>query len=621
MNNGVQLGSVLDVRFGLNPNLDAWLMNFMIENNLDHSFNPEINASFEQLRFMVVLEEDQVYAPCPDHEFLQLLRLESLPPRDQAADGLSAGQGPGKRRVVYPRPKLVRVSSELQRAYNRQWRRLARLIHDHVQDTYLRRKIMALCRYRLHLTLTSASTIPARLMKRLLTIFLTQTGLDDPYLYKKIGYDLRVNRFLRSKGCEDYLYQCPDCVLNCHDLRELRFRSDLEELFRWLALATWSPIWEQEDYVLSKDAKRKVLDGCSPDDRLVLSQVMQRGPLKILYLPDHSGSILLDLQVIKFFLHLGHRVILCLKEGFCFQSPTFWDRSRDPVLEEAFTEAHFVHQADLSKNELLKLQREHNFLVISDGTRERLNFYRTSITFARAWKESDLIVAKGWENYDLLLGNAHYLTRDVLAFFRDQDNALCICFKAKSKWASKYTEKELLAKAEEIIREMRQAKAKGKKVMFYSAIVGSIPGETQTAIQVLSHFVAHLRAKLPDTYIVNPAEHFEQGMDADDLMFMWERVQRSGLIDVWRFQSVEDIEKSFELMGRKVPPTWIGKDATFSTGCTKEMHIALDMQKHNPELQIIGPDPENFFRRREYGVGKFFDTCIGVGDDQGERRP
>ena len=92
---------------------------------------------------------------------------------------------------------------------------------------------------------------------------------------------------------------------------------------------------------------------------------------------------------------------------------------------------------------------------------------------------------------------------------------------------------------------------------------------------------------------------------------MWERVQRSGLIDVWRFQTHFDIEKSFGLLGRKTPSVWAGKDATFSTGCTKEMHIALSMQARQPELQIIGPDPQKFLRRREYGVGRFCDAGIG----------
>jgi hypothetical protein len=172
-----------------------------------------------------------------------------------------------------------------------------------------------------------------------------------------------------------------------------------------------------------------------------------------------------------------------------------------------------------------------------------------------------------------------------------------------------------LAKAEKLIESMRQANAAGRTVIFYSAIIGSIPGQTKTAITVLNVFIAHLRSKLEQSLIINPAEHFEPGMDGDDLMYMWEKVQRSGFIDVWRFQTVEDIERSFELLGQKMPAVWNGKDATYSTGCTKEMRIALDVQKKHPEMQIIGPDPERFFRRREYGVGKYFDVSLEkIGD-------
>ena len=87
-------------------------------------------------------------------------------------------------------------------------------------------------------------------------------------------------------------------------------------------------------------------------------------------------------------------------------------------------------------------------------------------------------------------------------------------------------------------------------------------------------------------------------------------MQRSGYINVWRFQTDKDIEQTFALLNQKVPPSWSGKDATFSTGCTKEMRIALDVQSKNREMQIIGPDPRLFFRRGEYGVGKFFDATI-----------
>jgi hypothetical protein len=99
-------------------------------------------------------------------------------------------------------------------------------------------------------------------------------------------------------------------------------------------------------------------------------------------------------------------------------------------------------------------------------------------------------------------------------------------------------------------------------------------------------------------------------MDADDLMYMWEIVQRSGYINIWRFQTYDDIVKAFQIMGDKVPPEWVGKDATFSTGCTKEMKIALEVQHKNPEMQIIGPATEKFVRRAEYGVGKMYDKRL-----------
>jgi hypothetical protein len=87
-------------------------------------------------------------------------------------------------------------------------------------------------------------------------------------------------------------------------------------------------------------------------------------------------------------------------------------------------------------------------------------------------------------------------------------------------------------------------------------------------------------------------------------------VQRSGLIDIWRFQTYDDIARAFQAMNSKVPPEWVGKDATFSTGCTKEMKIALEVQQLQPEMQIIGPSREKFMRRDEYGVGKMYDKRL-----------
>jgi len=165
-----------------------------------------------------------------------------------------------------------------------------------------------------------------------------------------------------------------------------------------------------------------------------------------------------------------------------------------------------------------------------------------------------------------------------------------------------------------MIQGVRREKDQGKACMFYSAIVGSIPGQLEMAKKILNVFVEHLRATLDDVVIINPGEHFEEGMDADDIMYMWEIFQRSGVIDIWRFQSDADVEKAFALMGEKVPPEWTGKDATFSTGCTKEMEIAMNIQKKYPEMQLIGPSWEKFLRRREYGVGKLYDRALADGE-------
>jgi hypothetical protein len=282
----------------------------------------------------------------------------------------------------------------------------------------------------------------------------------------------------------------------------------------------------------------------------------------------------------------------------------------DPLISRALADARVLSSPSLSKNELLRELKANPFLVISDGTRERLNLHRTSVSFARAWKEADIVIAKGEPNANRLVRTSYSFTRDVACLYRDVAGAFRFHFRPKPDWVRKFSEKDLTAKALDIIHHMRGAKAQRRKIMFYSAIIGSIPGQIDTAIKIVNTFVKYLRSRMEDVYIINPAEHFEKGMDADDLMYMWERVQRSGLIDVWRFQSVEDIEKSFELMMKKVPPAWAGKDATYSTGCTKEMHTALEMQRKQPELQIIGPDPERFFRRREYGVGKYCDVAF-----------
>jgi len=569
----------VELRYGTSPVLDALLLHFMTENNLEHSIDPTKNASPEQIRFMVALDENSFYAPCGDWMLHFLLKSKLAP--------------------------------ALAKEYGDQWRLLVRLVRDHVPESDLRKRILYLCRHKFRMVIANPILLPSRLLKRMLTIFLTQSGLDDPYRSMKMAMNQRAMRFVNSPAFDQLVNVCPEDNLSCTSITQLRFELDLLEMERLLYLSTLKSCWAEEAPTEPLDAE-SLRSTLSDVDFQSLRTIFapERGPLRILYLPRGSGGVILDLKVIRALLRQGHRVVVAFKNGFYFDSTTVWDLESDPVLAQEFKDAYFIRDYRIGKNALLQAMREHQLVVISDGSRERFNPYRLSVTFARAWKECDLVIGKGEAYYRRFMSTSHDFTRDLLVFFRDQLGTFRLYYKAKPESAHKFSEEDLTDKAESIISQMRRARNAGKTVMFYSAIVGSIPGQVKVAIEVLNIFVSHLRSRLEDTFVINPGEYFEEGLDADDLMYMWERVQRSGFLNVWRFQTDADIEKSFELMGRKVPPVWAGKDSTYSTGCTKEMNIALDVQRKQPELQIIGPAPEKFLRRREYGVGKFFDVNV-----------
>lgn len=569
--------NMVELRKGVDADLDAWLLHCITQNNLEYLINPHSNASPEQLRFMVALDEDQVYIPCSDVLFQDLMAPELTP-------GLLHG-------------------------YLVCWKVLVRLAHEHIKDPYVRRTIFQFARRQFQGTLHHHILIPSRLMKRLQNIFSSLTGIDDPYLERKQQYNQRAQAFLDSPILDSLLYACPASSLSCARIKDLRWELDLLELQRLFMLSSWVDLWHEETPNVQQ-AREILAQPCTEFDRLTdIFGPEHPEPLKILYLPNASGGILFDIRIIRCLLRMGHKVILALKSGFYFQTPTIWDVDRDPVLAKALAGAHCIADNSLGKNELLKTLREHQFVIIGDGSQERCNLYRTSVTFARAWKEADVIIAKGEPHMRRFIQTGHQFTRTICCFHRDE-RGFHLHVKDKAPHVHKHTEAGLRAKAGQIIHSMREAKAQGRRPMFYSAIIGSIPGQTKTAIRVVTAFVTHLRANLRGAFIINPAEHFEPGLDGDDLMFMWELVQRSGLLEVWRFQTVADVEKSFELLDEPMPAAWIGKDATFSTGCTKEMRIALDMQRQHPELQIIGPPPEHFFRRQEYGVGLYHDAGI-----------
>ena len=331
----------------------------------------------------------------------------------------------------------------------------------------------------------------------------------------------------------------------------------------------------------------------------------------ILLLCDASGSAHLDLCLAAFLVERGHRVIYAVKDEFYFNAPTMSDMFTDPVLQTDLKGAYVCTDNSLSKKQLLQLLREWRLIVVSDGTRERLNLARVSVTFARAWKEADLVIARGRRLTENLIGTSHEFTRDILCFEGALDGVpLTPRYRPHAQGVRKFSERDIRAQSDKIIEGMREAQGQGRPVLFYSCIIGSIPGQTQTAIRLARCIVDELSRRMPKAYIINPATHFVEGMDGDDLMYMWERVQRSGLISIWYFQTADDIEQGFRLLGENMPKEWMGKDASYSTGCTKEMRIALDVQRQNPEMQIRGPNPDTFFRRSEYGVGKYFDAAL-----------
>ncbi|WP_240824304.1 ARMT1-like domain-containing protein [Desulfovibrio sp. UIB00] len=550
----------------------------LMDNNIAYGMNPDIVASQEQMAFMVSLARDQVYLPCSDDTF-KLLCQQTAP-------------------------------EELRRQYNRSWRIIMRLVRSFTPEGQKRRRILQFCRFRFNQYVAQHTLIPSRLVKRMTDLVLAQGNqLDDPWRQLRRISTKRQLEMLDEAPVRDNLAAVPADAVAANSIASVRRMLNYVELSRLLCLSAMSRPWV--DTPPDAETVRKAMDTaretCAHLRHYFEASAVRSGT--VLFLCDADGGVVFDLAVANSLIRMGHKVIFAVKSGFFFYSPTLEDMEIDPSIRQMIGGGTVQHEPRMSKNELLRHLREYRLMVIGDGTRERLNLYRVSVTFSRAWKEADLILGKGWRVADVLMGSSHQYTRDVVCYWQD-DQGFHIKLRQHAERAHKFSENDIAAQSASIIAGMREARMQGRTVMFYSCVIGSIPGETGTATEIVRAFVDNLRKKMDNILIINPAEHFIEGMDGDDLMYMWEQVQRSGFIDVWRFQTVEDIEESFALLGRKVPPQWSGKDSTFSTGCTKEMRIALDVQAKNREMQIIGPDPQRFFRRGEYGVGKYFDASI-----------
>jgi hypothetical protein len=578
---------------GLDPEMDAWFTAFFIENHLDHFTHPEQAAAPEQVQFMVYTEDHERYYPCSDRMFAAIMSRNE--------------------------------SDFIQSKYQEVLERILKLIDGQIKDQNEKDYLNALIKIKYRHETRDEIMIPSRLEKRLIRIFLNHTQIVDPYIIEKAGRNRRASRILNSEGFKKALnyFNRADLTDSPSSLTELKALVEDLELKRLFSLAVESSLWESDESIAytEEDFLRiferpligngieplfRFLGIQHPDDQ---SEVRTK---KILWLADEAGEFVVDLAIINYLAKLGHKIIITFKGGPLFTKVDFEDAQEDEVLFRKIEGALFLHEKNMRKNELVKtLRSDYNIIVISDGTRENVNLLMSSTTFARTFKEVDGIISRGHDQKRRFFDSHFQFTQDIFNISADDQGAVSISYKPKHPAVIKFSHKDLENKAKKIIDRMVDAKKHGMTVVFYSGIIGSIPGRISMAKKIMSVLIEHLKQQVAMTFIINPSEYFEPGMDADDLMYMWEIVQRSGYIDIWRFQTYDDIVRVFQIMNSKVPPEWVGKDATFSTGCTKEMRIALEVQAKHPEMQIIGPSKEKFMRRDEYGVGKMYDKCLG----------
>jgi len=582
-------------RPGSSPEQDAWFTAFFIENHLDHYAYPEMAASPEQVRFMVFTDDDERYYPCSNRMFDAIMSRK-------------------KSRFMTGR-------------YREVLDRILTLIRVKIEDPRDRQFLEALVKIKYEIEITDQILIPSRLEKRLLMIFLHRTQIEDPWFEEKARRNRRIQLALNTTAFQNAINRVEPfpCEQVPDTLAGIREFADYLELKRLIALAGVPALWETdaaEEFTEQNYLKlfKQPIDG-NGLERLLAFLAITGNPIpnnedkgrKILWLANEAGEIIVDLAIIRYLVKRGHKIIIAFKEGPLFTKADFADLNADPVLRRETEDVLVLREKALGKKELVgKIRSDYDVLAISDGTRENLNLLMVSTTFARAFKEVDAVISRGDDQRRRFFDTPFQFTQDIYNITATRDGGIDVTFKPKHEKAIKFSHADLERKAQSIVDQMAAAKAAGMTVVFYSGIIGSIPGKIDVAKKIMSTFVHHLEEHSTQTFIINPSEFYEPGMDADDLMYMWEIVQRSGLIDIWRFQTYEDILQAFQILKQKVPPEWVGKDATFSTGCTKEMKIAVDVQQGHPEMQIIGPSQEKFMRRDEYGIGKMFDRRFGA---------
>ncbi len=564
------------------PDFNAWFTAFFLKNHIDPFAYPSKVGAREQIEFMVYPENDERYYPCSDKMFKAIMSRQ------------------------YP-PYL---KSQYEQVFHRIMVMVDKFIDSKYDTVFLKELIKIKYEDETHTGLL----MPSRLEKRLYKIFLSRTHIENPYSSEKMAANNSIYKFLKSHILQKALNQIEDSLemIKGLSLFELREKIKKIEFQRLLTLMAHDHLWTGENTkVTSLEKIKEMMKTPVKGDGLpFLLSLIRLKKQKILWLANEAGEIVVDLMLVKFLAELGHTIILAVKEAPFFTKVCIADVRTDPVLIKEIEKANFIHEKTVSKNNLVELlKQEKHIHVVSNGTKEDLNLLLVSTTFSRVFKEVDFVISRGMTQKEILIDSHFNFTQNIINI-NFEKNSLIVTYKKRHPGFIKFSHKQLENKANKIIDQMKSAKKQGMTIMFYSGIIGSIPGKIDVAKKIMTTFIEHLKSQSADLFIINPSLYYEPGMDADDLMYMWEIVQKSTYIDIWRFQTSEDIVESFSLMKQKVPPEWTGKDSTYSTGCTKEMKIAQAVQKKNFEMQLIGPSLDKFMRRNEYGVGSMYDQRL-----------
>jgi len=558
------------------PDFNAWFTSFFLKNHIDPFAYPSKVGSREQVEFMVYPENDERYYPCSDKMF----------------DAIMSKQYPAYLKNQY---KLI-------------FQRIMDLIDKFINSKYDIVFLKELIKIKYMDEIQTGLLMPSRLEKRLYKIFLSRTHIENPYSSKKRTANRNISKFLNSKTFNNALNHIDDSLditkdLSLSKLREKIKQIEFQRLLSLMAHENYKPA------SLSK-IKKMMKTAIKGDGLAFLLSLIKLKKQKILWLANEAGEIVVDLRIVHFLTELGHTVILAVKEAPFFTKVCLADIRTDPVLIKELENANFIHDKTISKNNLVNiLKKDTHIHVVSDGIREDLNLLLVSTSFSRIFKEVDCVISRGYDQKEILIDSHFQFTQNIINISHEK-KSLMITHKPRHPDFIKFSLHQLEEKADNIIKQMKFAKSKGMTIMFYSGIIGSIPGKIDVAKKIMTTFIEYLKSQSTSLFVINPSFYYEPGMDADDLMYMWEIVQQSTYIDIWRFQTSEDIAKSFSILKQKVPPEWIGKDSTYSTGCTKEMKIAQKVQKKNFEMQLIGPSLDKFMRRNEYGVGSMYDQRL-----------